>query len=247
MIQSKCPRSNPCTERCPCKDIRINLFIHYLVLSLPVSGFGKEKKKSQFSRKHPPPCPINLLLFPQATSTQKERANQVQIILWEAARREMGDGISSCWNPAPPPALNICASCWQASKQINGARPQASLASQASSVTPQSQRLIPPSHQAATLRLGSSLIRGYVIPRNRRLCSRMESQRGNMLAFRKTMHCEKEGLGGNNVGVSSASWKQSQLLAAQWHAGRSIENFSVTADPACQAQRHLDIRMAFTA
>lgn len=60
--------------------------------------------------------------------------------------------------------------------------------------TAQSQRLIPPSHHGAALRLGSSLIQGYVIPRNRRLCSRLESQQGNMLAFPKTILWEKEGI-----------------------------------------------------
>lgn len=126
--------------------------------------------------------------------------------------------------------LNICVPCWQACKQINGTQPQASLPSQASSLTTKSQRLVPPSHHVAALRLGSSLIQGYVIPMNCRLCSCMESQQGNMLAFRKTILCEKEGLGGNNVRVSSVSWKQSQLLAAQWHAGRSFESFPVTED-----------------
>lgn len=126
------------SQRCKVSLRRhLNISIYSLPCSLSLSTciWVWGEKKSQFSRKHPPPCPINPFLFPQATSTQKETANQIQIILWVAARRGMGDGVSSCWNPAPPPVLSICASCWQASKQINGAQPQASLASQASSLT----------------------------------------------------------------------------------------------------------------
>lgn len=148
------------------------------------------KKKSQFSRKHPPPCPINPLLFPQATSTQKETANQLRIILWAAAGRGLGGQRFFLLKPSPISAKHLCfflADEWSTATGQPGE--PGNLTN-----TPQSQRLIPPSHHVAALRLGSSLIQGYVIPRNRRLCSRVESQQGNMLAFRKTILCEKEGI-----------------------------------------------------
>lgn len=130
-MRSKPPRSNPSTERCPCKGIWI--YIHYFVLSLSLHLALGRKKVTSVERTLLP-VPLTCFYFPRLPAHKKKQQTSSKSPPERLQAGLRGRCRFFLLKARSPAALNICASWRQASEQISGAPPWASPASEASSL-----------------------------------------------------------------------------------------------------------------